>query len=92
MPQIIITGVGIDSPAVVLPMDATKTEIVEALLSTSGEPDKRRYTISRDGLALSTHDTHNEAFTQLHRIQGQSVDWAIKYGGYAITETEGTEQ
>ena len=88
MPQIIITGAGIDSPAVALPMDATKTEIVEALLSTSGQTDKRRYTISRDGLALSTHDSYNEACAQLHRIQGQSIDWAFKYAGYAITETE----
>ena len=52
----------------------------------------KKYTISRDGLALSTHDTHNEAFAQLHRIQGQSVDWATKYEGYAITETEGEKQ
>ena len=44
------------------------------------------YTISRDGEELSQHETYLEAIGQLHRIQGQSADWAIKYEGYAITE------
>jgi len=34
MPEIIIMGVGIDSPTVSLPITATKEEIVEALLAT----------------------------------------------------------
>jgi hypothetical protein len=34
MPEIVIMGVGIDSPTVTLPMSATKEEIVGALLAT----------------------------------------------------------
>ena len=45
-----------------------------------------QYLISRDGVELSRHDSYLEAVGQLHRIQGQSADWAIKYEGYAITE------
>ncbi len=52
----------------------------------------KRYTLSRDGQELSTHSTHNEAFARLLWVQGQSADWAMKYEGYAIEETEETEQ
>lgn len=52
----------------------------------------KRYTLSRDGQELSHHGTDLEAIGQLHRIQGQSADWAMKYSGYSIKETEETEQ
>ena len=45
-----------------------------------------QYLISRDGVELSRHDSYLEAVGQLHRLQSQSADWAIKYEGYAITE------
>jgi hypothetical protein len=50
----------------------------------------KRYTLSRDGQELSHHATDLEAVGQLHRIQGQSADWAMKYSGYSIEETEET--
>jgi hypothetical protein len=30
--------------------------------------------------------SHNECFVFLHRAQSQSVDWALKHGGYSITQ------
>ena len=45
-----------------------------------------QYLISRDGVELSRHDSYLEAVGQLHRIQGQSVEWACTHEGYAITE------
>ena len=47
---------------------------------------KTIYVLSRDGEELSHHDTYLQAMGELHRIQGQSVDWAMKHEGYAITE------
>ena len=44
------------------------------------------YVLSRDGEELSRHASYLEAVGQLHRIQGQSADWAIQYEGYTITE------
>ena len=52
----------------------------------------KRYTLSRDGQELSHHETYLDALGQLHRLQGQSADWAIKYEGYAIEVTKETEQ
>jgi hypothetical protein len=43
VPEIIIMGVGIDSPTVTLPITATKEEIVEALLATCGHEDSLGY-------------------------------------------------
>lgn len=40
----------------------------------------------RDGKLLSTHPSSDAAHGQLHRIQGQSWDWAKKYEGYSITK------
>ena len=47
-----------------------------------------QYIISRDGVELSRHDSYLKAAGQLHRLQGQSVEWACRYAGYAITATE----
>ena len=43
MPEIIIMGIGIDSPKVTLPMTATKEEIVGALLASCGHEDSLGY-------------------------------------------------
>jgi hypothetical protein len=43
MPEIIIMGIGDNSPKVTLPMTATKEEIVEALLATCGHEDSLGY-------------------------------------------------
>jgi hypothetical protein len=43
MPEIVIMGMGIDSPTVTLPMSATKEEIVGALLATCGHEDSLGY-------------------------------------------------
>ena len=40
------------------------------------------------------HEAENEfdLWQKLHRIQSQSVDWALKYGGYSIVEREEEKQ
>ena len=40
MPEIVIMGMGIDSPKVTLPISATKEEIVGALLATCKEQEE----------------------------------------------------
>jgi hypothetical protein len=42
------------------------------------------YLILRDGLELSRHHSYPETMAQMHRIQGQSVEWACQYEGYEI--------
>jgi len=42
------------------------------------------YKVTRDGRTLATFDTYGEAWIYLLRIQGQSVDWAVRYEGYDI--------
>lgn len=43
------------------------------------------FTVSRDGQLLATFNSEDEAFHWLLKHQGQSTDYAIRYGGYAIT-------
>jgi hypothetical protein len=43
-----------------------------------------QYLILRDGVELSRHHSYPETMAQLHRIQGQSVEWACQYEGYEI--------
>lgn len=43
------------------------------------------YLILRDGVELSRHNSYPETMAQLHRMQGQSVEWACQYEGYDIT-------
>lgn len=45
-----------------------------------------RYRVTRDGKTLSEFKTYVEAFGYLHRVQGQSIEWAMKYEGYKIQE------
>lgn len=43
------------------------------------------YTVTRDGQDVSpTFATEDEAYAWLLRHQGQSVDYAMRYGGYGI--------
>ena len=44
------------------------------------------YEVQRDGQTLATFPTYPQALHYLHNIQGQSWDWAMRYGGYKITE------
>jgi hypothetical protein len=44
------------------------------------------YEVLRDGEILEVFTTYAEAMAHLHRIQPQSVSWAIEHEGYAITE------
>jgi hypothetical protein len=50
-------------------------------------PSHGPYVVTRDGAVISP--TFNEGLFEaigwLHRHQGQSVDYAIRYGGYRIT-------
>ena len=48
------------------------------------------YAVTRDGNTLAVFPTYNEAFAHLHRIQGQSVDWATRHEGYAIQQIRET--
>ena len=44
------------------------------------------YEVLRDDEILEVFSTYAEAMAHLHRIQPQSVSWAIKHEGYAIKE------
>lgn len=44
------------------------------------------FTLRRDGAELSIHKTYADALHALHRVQGQSAEWAMKHEGYSITE------
>ena len=48
-----------------------------------------RWAIRRDGVTVEVFDTNTEAFIYLHRIQGQSVAWAIMHEGWEMVEVEG---
>lgn len=53
----------------------------------TGIQDKSmRYRVTRDGKTLTECETYTEAFGYLHRYQGQSIEWAMKYEGYKIEE------
>lgn len=43
-----------------------------------------RYNVTRDGRTISTHDTEDAAYFQLHRIQPMSAHWAMTHEGYDI--------
>lgn len=45
-----------------------------------------KYKVTRDGKTLTECETYTEAFGYLHRYQGQSIEWAMKYEGYKIEE------
>lgn len=58
---------------------------VRYVLAVSDDP----VTITRDGKPLVTVDGPNAAFRWLLRHQPQSVDWAIRYAGYAVNGADG---
>lgn len=43
-----------------------------------------RHRVLRDNQTLSIHETFEEAYHELHRIQPHSVLWATTHEGYAI--------
>lgn len=48
-----------------------------------------QFQVHRDGEPVSpVLDSENAAFGWLLRHQGQSVDYATRYGGYAIVELD----
>jgi hypothetical protein len=44
-----------------------------------------RYEVSRDGVTRATFGEYWHAAAYLLTVQGQSIDWATKYEGWAIT-------
>lgn len=48
-------------------------------------------TVKRDGKPLAYVADGNAAFAWLHRHQGMSVDWAIRYEGYAVHGPDGSD-
>lgn len=48
------------------------------------------YAITRDGKRLAVLDTENEAWGYLLRIQGQSIDHAVRHEGYDIIYPDGS--
>jgi hypothetical protein len=44
-----------------------------------------RYEVSRDGVTRATFPEYWHAAAYLLTVQGQSIDWATKYEGWAIT-------
>lgn len=48
------------------------------------------YAVTRDGVTLATFTTDYQAWAYLHRIQGQSVFFAVKYEGYDIIYPNGS--
>ena len=50
---------------------------------------KREYWITKDGERVKgPHSKYDDAWFQMHHVQGQSVAYAFKYGGWGIEETE----
>lgn len=47
--------------------------------------------IKRDGKQVAEVADSNAAFEWLLKHQGQSVDYAIRHGGYTVTDEEGRE-
>lgn len=49
----------------------------------------QQFQVHRDGKPVSpTLESENDAFVWLLRHQGQSVDYATRYGGYAIVAAD----
>jgi hypothetical protein len=46
------------------------------------------YKITQDGKKKDNAKTYNEALMKLHRLQGQSWDYAMKHGGWKIEKEE----
>ena len=44
--------------------------------------------LKKDGKVVATADDYNQALAILHNIQGQSWDYALKYGGYSIEDAD----
>lgn len=49
------------------------------------------YTVTRDGRTLATVETEGEAWACLHGLQGQSIAYAVTYGGYDVIYPNGAK-
>lgn len=47
--------------------------------------------VTRDGKTVAEVETGSDAFIWLLRHQGQSVNYALRYGGYNVLDADGTE-
>ena len=54
-----------------------------------GDDREEPVRILRDGEQVATVEDANAAFTWILRHQGQSVDYALKYGGYRVLDQDG---
>ena len=50
------------------------------------------YHVYRDGLLKQECKTHNEAFRYILKAQGQSFDYALKYGGWKVIQIQPTQR
>jgi len=48
-----------------------------------------KWKVTRDGETLAECDTELHAVGFLHRVQGQSADWAIRWNGFDIVAPSG---
>lgn len=58
-------------------------QVKEIEAKRAGGEEVKTHQLSRDGKVIF-EGTENECLMKLHRVQGQSWDYAMKYGGYAI--------
>jgi hypothetical protein len=48
------------------------------------------YQVIRDGQTLATFSTEAQAWGYLQRVQGRSIEWAVRHEGYDIIYPNGT--
>ncbi len=46
---------------------------------------RKLWHLKHDGQVIEKFLTQNECYEKLHQVQGQSWDYALKWGGYTIT-------
>jgi len=49
------------------------------------------YVLKHNGTEQYRGDSYNDCLDKLHRLQGQSWDYAMRYGGWTITEEKGDQ-
>ena len=60
-------------------------------LKKADEKKESPVTIKQDGKVVATVKDSNEAFTWILNHQGQSVDYALRYGGYSAEDSDGKQ-
>lgn len=46
------------------------------------------FTVTKDGVKLFTDESENACYVFLQKYQGQSAEYAFKYGGFRIEEVK----